>query len=197
MHPTDAQITYQWLTPERDWTDPAPKSLEATYLQPRPFRAGRERLRYGGFVVRVYSDGKLQDERSKPETLIAALRTNAPHAPADSSPASPARSAPPAREDFRSSPTLPAEGTPPDLSRRSPANRDEGGSPPSRPSQNSQPSTLNSQHADQPLPKGIPVPGKPGFVQSPYDPKFLIDVRGFPPGTLVNDPNTNKPFRVP
>jgi len=22
-------------------------------------------------------------------------------------------------------------------------------------------------------------------------------VRGFPPGTLVNDPNTNKPFRVP
>ncbi|MFZ1221108.1 MAG: hypothetical protein WAO00_17580, partial [Chthoniobacterales bacterium] len=56
----------------------------------------------------------------------------------------------------------------------------------------SQPSTLNSQ-----LPKGIPIPGKAGFVQSPYDPKFIIDVRGFPPGTLVNDPNTNKPFRVP
>ncbi|HMJ06877.1 MAG TPA: hypothetical protein VK474_11525 [Chthoniobacterales bacterium] len=47
------------------------------------------------------------------------------------------------------------------------------------------------------------VPGKPGFVQSPHDPKFIITacpprrVRGFPPGTLVNDPNTNKPFRVP
>ena len=38
-------------------------------------------------------------------------------------------------------------------------------------------------------PYGSPVPGKPGFVYSPHDPKFLIDVRGAPPGTEINDPN--------
>src|SRR4051812_12104515 len=78
MRPTDAQVTYQWITPVRDWADPAPKYLAATYLQRRPFRRFREQLRFGGFVVRVYCDGKLQDERSKPEALLAALRSNAP-----------------------------------------------------------------------------------------------------------------------
>jgi hypothetical protein len=50
--------------------------------------------------------------------------------------------------------------------------------------------------AEQP-PYGKPVAGKPGFVSSPFDSKFMVDVRGFPPGTLVNDPNTDKTFRVP
>ncbi|MEY2528307.1 MAG: hypothetical protein QOJ05_397 [Verrucomicrobiota bacterium] len=177
MHPTDAQITYEWLTPDRDWTEPAPKYLAATYLQPRPFRRGPDQLRYGGFIVRIYSDGQLQDQRSKPETLIASLRSNAPSpAPPDTSSISPSLSATP-------------------LSR--PAPRDESPTPSARSSQNSQQPTLNSPPSEAPLPNGIPIPGKPGFVQSPYDPKFIIDVRGFPPGTLVNDPNTNKPFRVP
>ena len=47
------------------------------------------------------------------------------------------------------------------------------------------------------MPYASPVPDKPGFVYSPHDPKFLIDVRGFPPGTEVNDPNTGKLFKVP
>jgi hypothetical protein len=34
-------------------------------------------------------------------------------------------------------------------------------------------------------------------LYSPSNPKFLIDVRGFPPGTEVIDPNTSKPFKVP
>jgi hypothetical protein len=165
MHPTDAQVTYEWLTPVRDWTDPAPKYLAATYLQRRPFRRSPEQLHYGGFVVRVYCDGKLQDERSKPEALIAALRSNTPTPPA-SQPASVQPST------LSPQPFVAATPTVAPLSPRSP---DEGGS----------------------LPYGKPIPGKPGFVQSPYDPKFIIDVRGFPPGTLVNDPNTNKPFRVP
>jgi hypothetical protein len=43
-----------------------------------------------------------------------------------------------------------------------------------------------------------PVPGKPGFVTSPYDPyKGYIDVRGFPPGTEVKDPYSGKTFLVP
>jgi hypothetical protein len=193
MHPTDAQITYEWLTPERDWTEPSPKYLAATYLQRRPPRRGPDNLRYGGFIVRVYSDGKLQDERSKPETLIASLRANAP----PPTPPSPANSSP---ADPLSRRSLGEDGSPspPPASPRS----SQPPTPNSQPSSDSRadhrsPTTDHAPDTSDSLPKGIVVPNKPGFVQSPYDPKFIIDVRGFPPGTLVNDPNTNKPFRVP
>ena len=49
------------------------------------------------------------------------------------------------------------------------------------------------------LPYATKVPGKPGFVYSPYDGanKGYIDVRGFPPGTEVKDPYSGKSFLVP
>ena len=51
-----------------------------------------------------------------------------------------------------------------------------------------------------PRPTAIPVPGKPGFVFSPYNNK-VIDVQDFTAGTLVADPtypvSERKFFRVP
>jgi hypothetical protein len=48
------------------------------------------------------------------------------------------------------------------------------------------------------IPYAKPVPGKPGFVFSPYDQyKGYIDLRGFPPGTEVKDPYSGKSFLVP
>lgn len=45
---------------------------------------------------------------------------------------------------------------------------------------------------------GKAVPGKPGFVTSPYAPyQGYVDVRGYPPGTPVKDPYTGKTFLVP
>ncbi len=47
-------------------------------------------------------------------------------------------------------------------------------------------------------PYGKPVPGKKGFVYSPFDEKAgMIDVRDYAPGTKVRDPYTNKIFLVP
>lgn len=48
------------------------------------------------------------------------------------------------------------------------------------------------------LPWAKPVPGKPGFVTSPYAlEKGYVDVRGFPTGTEVKCPYSGKSFLVP
>ncbi|HEY0368781.1 MAG TPA: hypothetical protein VGC85_04225 [Chthoniobacterales bacterium] len=36
-----------------------------------------------------------------------------------------------------------------------------------------------------------------GLVQSPYPPHAVVDVRGVPPGALVADPESGRPFRKP
>jgi hypothetical protein len=42
------------------------------------------------------------------------------------------------------------------------------------------------------------VPGKPGVVYNPFDPKGgLIDVSGYAPGSKVKDPDSQKIFVVP
>ena len=48
------------------------------------------------------------------------------------------------------------------------------------------------------LPFGAPIPGRPGFVNSPYAEKHqLVDVTGLAVGTEVKCPYTGKLFRVP
>lgn len=176
MRPTEAEVNYEWLTRIRDWADPSPKYLVATYEGAGPSRKSADRVRYGGFVVRVYFDGKLQAERSEPKGLVAALRSEAK--PSGSPPA--------------------AIRSPAEVAAATPSPRREIEEPPaSAPVAPSQPPLNANRDSSSAVPYASPVPDKPGFVYSPHNPKFLIDVRGFPPGTEVNDPNTGKLFKVP
>lgn len=54
-----------------------------------------------------------------------------------------------------------------------------------------------TQAAKGDYPYAVPVPGKPGFVRSPFSPDKMTDVRGYAPGTEVKDPYTQKIFLVP
>jgi hypothetical protein len=184
MRPTEAEVNYEWLTPVRDWKDPSPKYLVATYEGAGAPRKSAEKIRYGGFVVRVYFDGKLQAERSEPKELVAALRSEA--------------------KPFASPPALVSN---PETALATPSPRVVQSRALEKETAENRPTTAPLMPAQSPLnanrdgasaiPYASPVPDKAGFVYSPHNPKFLIDVRGFPPGTEVNDPNTGKLFKVP
>jgi hypothetical protein len=87
VKPTDARTAYDWLTPARDWTDATPKFLAATYVRPKTQMASPDGRRYGGFIVRVYFDGQLQDVRASSPELLALF-------PAEDQPVSPPNAAP-------------------------------------------------------------------------------------------------------
>jgi hypothetical protein len=55
----------------------------------------------------------------------------------------------------------------------------------------------NAELAKGFFPYGIPVPGKPDLVETPFSPGKYVDVSPFAPGTEVRDPYTGKIFRVP
>jgi len=160
LRAANAQVAYAWVTPMRDWSDPTPKFLEAIYLRPPRSRSNGERTRYGGYIVQVYSDGRLQDEKAQPRQIFAALKRYA------SAPAPTPTDEPLAVADEDDEPA-PVEQTPTQ--------------------------TMTPSQA----PYGKPAKNKPGFVYSPHDERFIIDVRGVPPGTEIVDPNTGKPLRVP
>ena len=59
------------------------------------------------------------------------------------------------------------------------------------------PTAARAKVAKGDFPYGIPVPGKPHVVESPFSPGKQVDVEGFAPGTVVKDPYTGKIFLVP
>jgi len=60
------------------------------------------------------------------------------------------------------------------------------------------PSPLTSSSTEPIFPTAKAVPGKPGYVFSPFDTKGrYIDVRGYPAGSKAKDPWTDKIFIVP
>ncbi len=70
LKPTNAKVSYNWLSSARDWTDATPKFLAATYVRPQSQLPSSDKRRYGGFIVRVYFDGQLQDSRASPSDLL-------------------------------------------------------------------------------------------------------------------------------
>lgn len=59
----------------------------------------------------------------------------------------------------------------------------------------STPDSASGAQAEFPLAK--PVPGRPGYVYSPYDPSKYVDVSGYTSGSKVKDPFVHKIFIVP
>ena len=189
MRPTVADVAYEWLTPVRDWSDPRPKYLVATYVRARQPRNSGERLRYGGFIVQVYANGQLQDERSEPKQILARLRQSAgPREtanPADR--VAPATPTDLAMEDDEREADLESDAT---LSQPPPA-----ATVVASPTQTPTPRPVAGAGSST-APIGKPVPGKAGFIFS-HDEKFIIDVRGMPSGTEITDPYTRQPLRIP
>lgn len=86
-------------------------------------------------------------------------------------------------------PSTTAPTTPP--GNPSPAPDGAGATPPSTAPTTTPPATPE-------IPYGTPVPGKKGFVYSPYDKSAgFVDVRDIGPGTKVRCPYTGKIFKVP
>jgi tetratricopeptide (TPR) repeat protein len=94
---TDAEVNYEWLTPNHDWAGASPEVLAVTYVRPKNKARSQEealsaaaaaiipgkkarpkpaspddsgRRRYLGYIVRVYYNDKLQAVRADPTKLL-------------------------------------------------------------------------------------------------------------------------------
>jgi hypothetical protein len=95
---TDADVSYEWLTPNHDWADSNSETLAVTYIRPKsktksaesdlaaaaaainPAKKGKpvkaspppdaSSRKYLGYIVRVYYNDQLQDKRAEPNRLL-------------------------------------------------------------------------------------------------------------------------------
>jgi len=68
----------------------------------------------------------------------------------------------------------------------------------SSPTREVKPASVTSSRTEPTFPTAEPVPGKPGFVISPFDKNGrYVDVSGYQPGSKAKDPWTDKIFIVP
>lgn len=72
---TDAHTNYRWMTPNRNWAERTAKYLVATYVRPKSRTATTDR-KFGGYIVRIYFDGHLQDEKAVPAALLKVFPTD-------------------------------------------------------------------------------------------------------------------------
>jgi serine/threonine protein kinase/tetratricopeptide (TPR) repeat protein/ketosteroid isomerase-like protein len=74
--PTDARTSYRWTTLKRIWSEPTTKYLVATYVRPKTSTGAKTTRKYGGYIVRLYFDGRFQDERAAPTALLKTFQTD-------------------------------------------------------------------------------------------------------------------------
>jgi tetratricopeptide (TPR) repeat protein len=95
---TDADVSYEWLTPNHDWAESNSETLAVTYIRPKsktksaesdlaaaaaainPAKKGKpikaspppesSNRKYLGYIVRVYYNDQLQDKRAEPNKLL-------------------------------------------------------------------------------------------------------------------------------
>jgi tetratricopeptide (TPR) repeat protein len=94
---TDADVSYEWLTPNHDWANSNSETLAVTYIRPKskaksaeadlaaaaaainPAKKGKPakaspppegNRKYLGYIVRVYYNDQLQDKRAEPSKLL-------------------------------------------------------------------------------------------------------------------------------
>lgn len=94
---TDAEVNYEWLTPNHDWAGADPELLAVTYVRPKskvlsseaaltaaaaavnPTKKGKPKAnpppdagqrKYLGYIVRIYYNDQLQDKRAEPAKLL-------------------------------------------------------------------------------------------------------------------------------
>jgi hypothetical protein len=96
---TDADVSYEWLTPNHDWADSNSETLAVTYIRSKskaataesnlaaaaaainPAKKGKpmkaspppdsSNRKYLGYIVRVYYNDQLQDKRAEPSRLLS------------------------------------------------------------------------------------------------------------------------------
>jgi hypothetical protein len=95
---TDADVSYEWLTPNHDWADSNSETLAVTYIRTKskaksaesdlaaaaaavnPAKKGKPAKaspppeagsrKYLGYIVQVYYNDQLQDRRADPQSLL-------------------------------------------------------------------------------------------------------------------------------